>query len=97
MTTGRTRPTLGFVDADDFIGDGYVALRGAVDADTVAVCQELIWESLTRRGVRRDDPATWPPLAEIDDLDAGPFAAAGMTPALTAAYNVSRSETRFPV
>ena len=37
--------------------------------------------------MRRDDPATWPPLVQIDDLRAGPFATAGMSPALTAAYD----------
>ena len=30
-------------------------------------------------------PATWPPLAELDDLAGEPFAAAGMSPALAAA------------
>ena len=87
MIWGRGRPTLGFVDAGRFIRDGYVAIRGAVDAETVTACRELIWESMAGRGVRREDPATWPPLAEIDDLGAGPFAAAGMSPALTAAYD----------
>jgi hypothetical protein len=87
MIWGRGRPTLGFVDVDRFIRDGYVAIRGAVDAETVAACRELIWESMAGRGVRREEPATWPPLVEIDDLGAGPFAAAGMSPALTAAYD----------
>jgi transposase len=87
MIWGRGRPALGFVDVGRFIRDGYAAIRGAVDAETVAACRELIWESMAGRGVRREDPATWPPLAEIDDLGAGPFAAAGMSPALTAAYD----------
>jgi hypothetical protein len=52
------------VDVDGFIRDGYVAVRGAVDADTVAACQELIWAAMERRGVRRDDPGSWPPLVE---------------------------------
>ena len=82
---GRGQPTLGFMDADGFIRDGYVAIRGAVDAGTAAACRELIWESMAKRGVRRNDPATWPPLVEIDDLGSGPFAAAGISPALTAA------------
>jgi hypothetical protein len=46
MIWGRGRPTLGFVDVDRFIRDGYVAIRGAVDAETVAACRELIWESM---------------------------------------------------
>jgi len=73
------------VDVDRFIRDGYVEIRGAVDAETVRACQELLWESMGRRRVRRDDPAAWPPLVEIDDLAAGPFAAAGASSPLTAA------------
>jgi hypothetical protein len=34
-------------------------------------CRELIWQSLAQRGLFRQDPATWPALARIDDLDAG--------------------------
>jgi hypothetical protein len=87
MTCGHGRITLGIVEVDKFIRDGYVAMRGAVDGGTVAVCRTLIWEALASRGVRRDDPATWPPLVEIDDLRVGPFAAAGMSPALVAVYD----------
>ena len=47
-----------------FVRDGYVAVRGAVDAGTVAACRELIWAAMERRGVRRDDPGSWPPLVE---------------------------------
>ena len=75
------------MDVDRFIRDGYVAIRGAVDVETVAACRELIWDALASRGVRRDDAVTWPPLVEIDDLRADPFAAAGMSPALAAAYD----------
>ncbi len=37
--------------------------------------------------MRRDDPANWPPLVQIDDLDGGPFTAADLSPALTAAHD----------
>lgn len=87
MTDRRGQPTLGFVDTDRFIRDGYLAIPGAVDAETVAACQELIWESMAKRGVRRDDPATWPRHLRIDDLDTVPFTAAGTAPKLTAAYD----------
>jgi len=76
MPCGHGRRTLGFMDADGFIRDGYVVVRGAVDAETAAACRELIWESMAKRGVRRDDRGTWPSVVEIDDLGAGPFAAA---------------------
>jgi hypothetical protein len=70
------------------VRDGYVAMRGAVDSGTMAACRELIWDAIERRGVSRADPATWPPLVEgMDDLSAGPFMAAYLAPALTAAYD----------
>jgi hypothetical protein len=76
------------VDLDAFTGDGYVAVRGAVDADTVAACRELIWRAMERRGVRRDAPRGWPPLvADLSDLAGEPFVAAYMSPPLTAAYD----------
>jgi hypothetical protein len=78
----------GRVDLDAFVRDGYVAIRAAVDADTVAACRELIWDAMEWRGVSRDDPATWLPLVGgMDDLSAGPFRAAYLAPALTAAYD----------
>src|SRR5215831_11515000 len=78
----------GRVDLDGFVRDGYVAVRGAVDADTVAACRELIWAAMERRGVRRDDPGSWPPLVEgMDDLAGDQLAAAYLAPALTAAYD----------
>ncbi len=78
----------GWVDLDGFVRDGYVAVRGAVDADTVAACRELIWAAMERRGVRRDDPGSWPPLVEdLNDLAGEPFVAAYMSPPLTAAYD----------
>jgi hypothetical protein len=37
-----------------------------------------------------DDPAAWPPLAELDALAGGPFTAAGSSPALTKADQSAR-------
>jgi hypothetical protein len=31
----------------------------------------MIWAALGERGVREDDPATWPPLVHIDSLGGG--------------------------
>jgi len=76
------------VDLDGFVRDGYVAIRGAVDAGTAAACRELIWAAMERRGVRQDDPGSWPPLVEgMDDLTGEPLLAAYTAPALTAAYD----------
>jgi hypothetical protein len=76
------------VDLDAFVRDGYVAVRGAVDAGTAAACRELIWTAMERRGVHRDEPGSWPPLVEgMDDLAGEPFVAAYLASALTAAYD----------
>jgi hypothetical protein len=74
-------------DVDGFVRDGYVAVRGAFDAATAAVCREMIWAALRERGVREDGPAAWPPVAEISCLEGEPFAAAATSPARAAAYD----------
>lgn len=73
------------VDLDAFSRNGYVALCGAFGADTAAACRAVIWDALAGQGISADDPAAWPPLAELDALAGGPFAAAGSSPALTKA------------
>lgn len=76
------------MDLDAFVRDGYVAIRSAVDADTVMACRELIWAALKRRSIRRDDPGSWPPFAgNMDGVAGEPFVAAYLAPALTAAYD----------
>jgi hypothetical protein len=75
------------VDTDAFIRDGFVAVRGAFDAGTARACRDMIWDSLGGHGVNRD-PATWTkPSVEIDCPEGEPFAAAGTSPALAAAYD----------
>ena len=72
------------VDVDAFVRDGFVAVRGAVDTGTLAAGRELVWAELERRGVRRDDRVSWPPLIEgLEELAGEPFVAAYMSPALT--------------
>ena len=81
MTGLRGRGHHGRVDLDAFVRDGYVAVRGAVDAGTVAACREQIWTAMERRDVRRDDPGSWPPLVEgMNDLTGEPLLAAYMSP-----------------
>ena len=75
------------MDVDAFIRDGYVAIRGAVDAETTTACRELIWGALARHEVRRDDPGGWPSHLDITDLEGEAFTAAASAPALTAAYD----------
>ena len=80
-------PLVGPGDLDAFVRDGYVAVRGAFDAETAAACRRLIWESLADDEIRKNDPATWPSLVTMDCLEGEPFEAAGTAPALTAAYD----------
>ena len=70
---------------DAFVRDGYVVIRGAFDAGTAAACRAVIWDSMAERGIRQDDPATWPPLVEFDGLAGESFTAAGTSPALAVA------------
>jgi hypothetical protein len=86
------------LDVEGFVSDGYVAVRGAFDAATAEACREMIWGALGGRGVREDDPAAWPSFAHIDSLGGGgPFAAAGMSPALAGRICMSRSSWRRTV
>jgi len=40
-------------EIDSFTADGYVAVRGAVPADVLRLCQDEIWSALGEHGVRR--------------------------------------------
>lgn len=76
------------LDPDAFVRDGYVAVRGAVEPETVVACRESIWAAMERRGVLRDDSTSWPTLMEgMEDVGA-PLLAAYLSPVLTAAYDV---------
>jgi hypothetical protein len=46
-------------EVESFVADGYVAIRGAVPADTVRACRDVIWSELAEQGVAEHDPATW--------------------------------------
>ena len=83
-------------DVESFIADGYVAIRGAVPADVVRACQEMIWSELGRHGVTADDPATWTePVVRIPCPEGGPFAEAGTRPALWEAFDQLIGEGRW--
>jgi hypothetical protein len=70
-------------EVDSFAADGFVAVRGAVPADVLRVCQEEIWSALGEHGVRRDDPSTWrEPVVRISCPESEAFAAAGSQPVL---------------
>jgi hypothetical protein len=75
------------VDTDAFVRDGFVAVRGAFDAQTARACRDMIWDSLGEHGVSRDAASWTSPCVQIDCPDGQPFAAAGTSPALAAAYD----------
>lgn len=86
-STARPSPRRADLDLDAFVRDGYVAVRGAVDPDTVAACREWIWAAMERRGVHRDDSGSWPPLIQgMDDIGEA-LVEAYLAPTLTAAYD----------
>jgi hypothetical protein len=73
--------------ADAFIEDGFVVVRGAVAADDVRACVEVIAAELRRVGVDLGDPATWrEPVLRIPCPEGPAFASAGTAPALVEAY-----------
>jgi len=76
------------VEADTFVRDGYVAVRGAFDERIAGACRDMIWDSLGGQGISRADRATWTrPLVSIACPEGEPFAAAAVSAALTAAYD----------
>jgi hypothetical protein len=71
-----------------FVTDGYVAIRGAVPAEVVLACQQVIWSDLGKHGVTAQDPATWTePVVRIPCPEGGPFAEAGTRPVLQEAFD----------
>ena len=60
---------------------------GAVPADVVRACRQMIWSDLGQHGVT-EDPATWTePVVRIACPEGGPFAEAGTRPALWEAFD----------
>ena len=77
------------LDVDIFVSEGFVALRGAFDADIAAACRAVIWGELSAHGVRRDDRRTWTePVIRVDCRDAPPMVAAAASPTLVAACDL---------
>ena len=75
-------------EVESFVADGYVAIRGAVPADVVRACRQMIWSELAKHGVTAEDPATWTePVVRIACPEGGPFAEAGTRPALWEAFD----------
>jgi hypothetical protein len=75
-------------EIQQFIRNGYVSIRGAVARDVVGACEDLVWDELGGRGIRRDEPSTWSgPVVRLPCPEGGPFVAAGTATALWEAYD----------
>ena len=74
-------------EVESFVADGYVAIRGAVDADVVRGCQEMIWSELGWHGVTEDQSTWTAPVVRIACPEGGPFAQAGTGPSLWEAFD----------
>jgi hypothetical protein len=44
---------------EKFVALGYVKLEGAFPRQAALACLEFLWQQVEKRGIRRDDPATW--------------------------------------
>jgi hypothetical protein len=67
-------------EIEQFVADGFVAVRGAIPADVIRACQDIIWAELAPHGVRRDDPGTWTePVIRIVTPGGASFTGAGTT------------------
>jgi len=73
---------------DNFIADGFIAVRGAVAPEIVLACVESIEDELRARGVDPRDPLTWTkPVVRFACPEGPAFAAAGTSPALCKVYD----------
>jgi hypothetical protein len=73
------------LDTQQFVRDGFVALRRAIPRDVADACAALLLEEA---GVDPDDPGTWTqPVIRLGGRADGPFATASTEPELHAAFD----------
>lgn len=59
---------------EDFVRDGYVAIRGAFSAATAAAARDVLWAEMAPSGIDRDDPSTWDrPVIRLGEHGEEPF------------------------
>jgi hypothetical protein len=55
-------------DLDSFAERGFCVLRGAFGARQAAAARDVVWHRMAEKaGIRREDPATWPPAFDIEE------------------------------
>ena len=73
---------------DNFVANGFIAIRGAVAPAIVKACVASIEDELRAGGVDPHDPHTWTrPVVRFPCPEGPAFAAAGTSPALCAVYD----------
>jgi hypothetical protein len=73
---------------EDFMRDGFVALRSAVPDDLVVRCRREITSEMARHGVDVSDSSTWSqPVVRLNCPETPPFAAAGTQSILWRLYD----------
>jgi hypothetical protein len=73
---------------EDFVRDGFVAVRSAVPGDVVTRCQREIAPELARLGIDPSDVSTWSqPVVRFNCPESRSFAAAGTQPILWELYD----------
>ncbi len=73
---------------ENFLADGFIAVRGAVAPGIVRTCVALIEDELRALGVDPGDPVTWKkPVVRFACPEGPSFAAAGTSPALCNVYD----------
>jgi hypothetical protein len=84
---------MGASETERFISDGFLVVRGAIEADVVRACADELEAKLRERGVDLRDRATWTqPVVRIDCPEGPAFAAAGTSPALARTYDLLLGE-----
>lgn len=79
-------PVLSTGQIDSFIEQGFCVLEGAFTAEQAAGARACVWERMAaKRGIREDDPATWPPAYDIEEHLGTPEVLACFTDRLAAA------------
>jgi hypothetical protein len=83
-------------DCDQFVADGFLALRGVVTRDVTDQCVKELKPEFVGTGVDPDDPSTWlKPVVRVNTPITESFVAAGTQPRLYAAYDRLVGENRW--
>ena len=79
-------PVLNSDQIDSFVERGFCTLEGAFTAEQASAARACVWDRMAaKRGIRQDDPSTWPPAYDIEEHLTTPEVLACFTDRLAAA------------